>query len=84
MTYEEALKFEKTALSFHKVQKQHLLVELKRVIIRAIEKQIRKKPIGVYCPVCKNDCDTDVDTPFPNYCPNCGQALDWSSKNDSN
>lgn len=36
------------------------------------------------CPCCKNDLGITTDdisvydeTP-PNYCPNCGQALDWS------
>lgn len=30
-----------------------------------------------YCPSCEHEFEVDYDT--PDYCPNCGQALDWSN-----
>lgn len=29
-----------------------------------------------YCPYCRHEFEVDYDT--PNFCPECGQALDWS------
>lgn len=29
-----------------------------------------------YCPYCRHKFEVDYDT--PNFCPECGQALDWS------
>lgn len=31
-----------------------------------------------YCPNCEHEFEVDYDT--PDYCPNCGQALDWSGE----
>ena len=60
--------------------------KMARVAIKALEKQIPKKPISissvensmyVKCPTCKlrtvlyDGCSMD-------YCKNCGQAIDWS------
>ena len=57
--------------------------------IEALEKQIPKRPTGSYphCPYCNSDMieiwmgggfsETQL-----NYCPNCGQAIDWSDEND--
>lgn len=45
--------------------------------ISALEKQIPKKPKDdgwLYCPICNRDVLLDHFT----YCPDCGQALDWS------
>lgn len=57
--------------------------------IEALEKQIPKRAISTYkenykCPTCESYIDiTDDDLHVyeiipPEYCPNCGQALDWS------
>lgn len=63
--------------------------------INALEKQIPQKPeyYGdgysdgelVYdyaeCPTCgKDDFEYDINDWGCNYCPNCGQALDWSEE----
>lgn len=76
MNYEEALeKLGKTFMTD---------LEWKKVLIKALEKQIPKKttdrqyvPNGTliygHCPNC--DCFTKN---FFKYCGNCGQALDWS------
>lgn len=51
--------------------------------IEALEKQIPKKFSefdSVWCPNCgKNVFDLSNDCSF-NYCPYCGQALDWSEE----
>ena len=71
MTYEEALKtLDETVIGN---------IELKIVLSNALEKQIPKKPDldgGVYCPCCLHEFKENYDE--TRYCPNCGQALDWS------
>ena len=59
--------------------------EVMQVTIEALEKQIPKKVkreqyfYGTidYCPVCNWLFRDRL-----NYCPNCGQALDWSEENE--
>lgn len=75
-----------------------LIVLDKKAIIDALQKRTPKKPeyYGdgysegklVYdyakCPVCgRNDFEYDINNWGCNYCPDCGQALDWSD-NDEN
>lgn len=71
MTYEEALKtLDETVIGN---------IELKIVLSNALEKQIPKKPDldgGIYCPCCLHEFKENYDT--TSYCPNCGQAIDWS------
>lgn len=46
------------------------------VAIRALSKQIPKKPIAHQCTTCG-----DAVLPFEgSYCSNCGQKLDWSDE----
>lgn len=58
------------------------------VAIEVLEKQIPKRAISTYignyeCPTCENYIDITDDDLYvyeivpPEYCPNCGQALDW-------
>lgn len=56
------------------------LCEALDMAVKALEKQIPKKPVGLVgdydlpiCPECKQMVD---DTEF--YCSTCGQELDWS------
>ncbi|MBQ7873746.1 MAG: hypothetical protein IJ306_01095 [Oscillospiraceae bacterium] len=63
--------------------------------INALEKQIPKKldyqadgyadGVLVYdealCPVCEHCFEESVNDWGSKYCPNCGQALDWSGEN---
>ena len=59
--------------------------------IEAVKKQIPTKPNGNYCPVCKRHLrcpKRDIgysgkvkNRKGDNYCPDCGQALDWSDNN---
>ena len=59
-----------------------------KTAIKALEKQIPKKPIneGYYyiCPCCRDDLGVSDDDIFiyelsmPKYCSNCGCVLDWS------
>lgn len=51
-----------------------------KLAISALEKQIPKKLKDdgwLYCPICGRDVLMDRF----DYCPNCGQALDWSDNN---
>ena len=58
------------------------------VVIKALEKQIPKKPLHMhknyYCPICKEDGWMLRDDAIPNdmdkYCGKCGQAIDWEDK----
>ena len=62
---------------------------------KALEKQTPKKPLDVHtpvvtwglCPVCKGELNKLGGRPNrlflgTAYCPDCGQALDWSDKNN--
>lgn len=44
------------------------------IAIAALEKQIPKKMDRYYCPICRHYFE---DGEAHNYCPNCGQKLDW-------
>lgn len=94
MTYEELLEIEKVQLTFYEEQVPELLpnmlpaVEMLRLEIQAIEKQIPKKPRreikGVPIARCPN-CEMSLGFDFAHFafCDFCGQALDWSV-NESN
>ena len=52
-----------------------------KLVREALEKQIPKKLKDdgwLYCPICGRDVLMDRF----DYCPDCGQALDWSDNND--
>ena len=54
-----------------------------RLAIEALEKQVEKKGKVFFggwldCPNCENDISGFEER--PNYCPNCGQAIDWTEE----
>lgn len=58
-------------------------------VIKALEKQIPKKPYDVDtecktfdCPACLSKLYADEDVRDCTYCCVCGQALDWGSKEE--
>lgn len=60
-------------------------VEELTVTLEALEKQVRKKPISAgeeystyYCPCCRKHM---IINQF-NYCPDCGQAIDWRDEDE--
>ena len=62
-------------------ENERAIVEALSIEYRARKYRTPKKPINGNCPRCKttvNENDYDLNTPYVNYCPNCGQALDWS------
>ena len=89
MTAKEALEYfkrrkEQTELNDRVQQAEDLAIE-------ALEKQIPKRAISTYkenykCPTCENYIEITDDDLYvyeiepPEYCPNCGQALDWGEK----
>ncbi len=72
------------------------LIECRKVIHKALEKQIPKKPknylvnmkhIDFLCPNCKKKIISKVDGEWvagkkQQHCDNCGQALDWSENDE--
>lgn len=71
--------------TLHPSLKPEISEEAKTVAMKALEKQIPKKPIKVkdstirwtddyICPTCENHF---TGTGIANYCYHCGQAIDW-------
>lgn len=58
------------------------LKEVYEVAVKALEKQLPKKPqfyaTNFYCPCCKNLVGNSDFGWKHNYCERCGQAIDWS------
>ena len=88
MTAEEAIKTIQIAIA--KVELNYPLdysIAFKTAI-KALEKQIPKKPINeecyYICPCCRGELGVSDDDIFiyklsmPKYCSNCGCVLDWS------
>lgn len=78
-------------VSKKEIQKKRLNEKFKalNVAIEAIEKQIPKKPIGgidfarnEYRICCECSAIAQDREWKANYCPDCGQALDWSETDD--
>ncbi len=93
MTEKEAIKRIKTFGLYHAIgdlPNSALTVEAFNMAISALEKQIPKKPFYegdgyadgkiVYdtwiCPCCDTRYEVDYDE--YDYCPECGQGIDWS------
>lgn len=91
---ELALETEKQRLCFIKTNlpMEELMACENEEIIKALEKQIPKKPLeikerynfrgdvickGGYCPMCKNELSNAYF-----YCNKCGQAIDWGNKDE--
>ena len=56
-----------------------------RLAIKALEKQIPKKPIvsdDIICPNCSTILIYCLHTSEIDYCDKCGQRLNWSEEND--
>lgn len=79
MTNEEAINTIKTAIAEVEWYYPMDYAIAFEIAISALEKQIPKKPDldgGVYCPCCLHEFKANYNT--TSYCPNCGQAIDWS------
>lgn len=82
MTYEEAIKEISKMKEFAEKRGSYYgdnAIPTYTLAISALEKQIPKKPDldgGIYCPCCLHEFKENYDT--TSYCPNCGQAIDWS------
>lgn len=88
MTNKQAINGLKYLISDECTDSQYGFVEEIETAIKALEKQVEKKPkkIGKQhyaCPLCDSILDISYDDIFiyemqlPNYCETCGQALDW-------
>jgi hypothetical protein len=82
MTIKEAIKSLKNIIEYWTYKPTE--VEAAEMAIKALEKQMPKKPINQStwkeCPTCTQGIGIDNDTPNPKaieYCYHCGQKLDW-------
>lgn len=91
MTYEEALKWFKDDMSDGMCSTDCPQCNANMLAIEALEKQIAKKPIdNHHCPSCETGlphrgitdewCKCCFD---PDYCPECGQAIDWGADEET-
>lgn len=91
MTIQRAFEIIKNEMPYE----SDVITEALNMIENAVEKQIPKKPdlIGdsyddngnlIYdtwiCPCCETEYELDYD--YYKFCPDCGQALDWSENNE--
>ena len=80
MTAKEAIKTIQVAIAEDKWEYPLDYSIVFKTAIEALEKQIPKKLKDdgwLYCPICGRDVLMDKF----DYCPDCGQALDWSDNN---
>ena len=76
ITIEEAIKMLKQFAIVDAIQEDYDVIDM---AIEALEKQIPKKPNGDRCPVCNANILNWVDEGDDfEYCPDCGQKIDWS------
>ena len=60
-----------------------------RLAIKALEKQIPKKPVNYNsvphsrCPICNNSVKVYEDAHEYHYCLYCGQRLDWNDEDEA-
>lgn len=92
MTNKRALEFAKQECAAYKrkIENGYVyyqnIVDYYEIVIDALEKKIPKKPIcGDYsdqywCPSC--DSTDEMDIHGTDFCPYCGQALDWDEEYD--
>lgn len=84
MTYEEAINTIKHGCIYRDKRGSEAL----EISVIALIKQIPEAPTldiiypsgmkSYNCPVCGKGCLVRTDLYCPKYCPDCGQALDWS------
>lgn len=92
MTNQEAIENLQYLISDDCTDTQSDYVEEIELAIEALEKQTPKKPKRVlkivgqflmtykfYCPICDSDL-LDMDNDCFEYCPCCGQKIDWSEQ----
>ena len=94
MTEREVIKYFKDANRTNNMVCVLPKSDIGKCVINALEKQIPKKPTLeadgysdgqlIYdtwiCPYCEKRYETEYDN--YDYCPNCGQAIDWSDWNE--
>ena len=85
MTEKEALKYLKGFIDNEETQIGSYNTEVLKKAIYALEKQVPKKPefqyvttngYGSYEYVC-DECGCVLGENIDDFCPNCGQAIDW-------
>ena len=70
---------------YDSTSKVNELLQLNKIVSKALKKQIPKKPIvndDIVCPNCSATLIYCLHTFEINHCDKCGQRLDWSKEND--
>ena len=76
MTYEEAIEILQEEHDY--CQEMSYVIEALEMAIKALEKQMPKKPPNhdeMVCPSCNGKARYGY--PYEYYCPHCGQAIVW-------
>ena len=77
MTYEEAIKHFKSLQKRYTKKHNGQMCEKVNLALKALEKQIPKKPKEAKCPLCNHYIPGVVRDRRMKFCPFCGQAIDW-------
>ena len=77
MNRDEAIKYAKENILAYTSE----MAEFKALAIEALEKQMPKKPNKLNCPHCSFNGIDNSWWVF-DFCPKCGQAIDWSDEDD--
>ena len=71
---------------YDSTSKVNELLQLNKIVSKALKKQIPKKPIygaaNIKCPNCEATLLYYFHSFKIDYCDECGQRLDWSEEND--
>ena len=82
MTNEEVYEIIKSSLRDDVIDtKSFFPRKVRGACLKALEKQIPKKPINLTCPTCGFDRIDNSWWVFT-YCPKCGQLLDWEEEDE--
>ena len=66
---------------YDSTSKVNELLQLNKIVSKALKKQTPKKPINLTCPTCGFDRIDNSWWVFT-YCPKCGQLLDWGDEDE--
>ena len=78
MTYEETIKHFKSLQKRYTKEHNGRMCEKVNLALKALEKQIPKKPREAKCQSCNHRIPVVVQEGKMRFCPFCGQKIDWS------
>lgn len=92
MTPEQAIEyFSNTIVNYGRTAGKTQYIQAAEASLNALKRDVKKNPLNIASEVVTDDenavfglcpfCGLEVSNDF-NYCPNCGQALEWSNDNE--